>query len=541
MRTLTLTLILAVSFAQAALADTSPWGIPTESEIREHQSSSAKEAAKEVKNKAVVDIRQLQKINKTLPVPDSGEPASPKAGTKPSTPSPAPVAAVAPGEASAKPVPEKQQALGTSYPAPPAPPKRMDTPWVVNSQNGIYKWNHSNWEQMPGLAKDIGAGPDGSVWVIGVDPMPGGFGIYKWDGRTWTKNPEGGATRIDVDHRGMPWVVNNAGSIYRWNGRAWDELPGKASDIGIGPDGSVWVIGVDSMPGGFGIYRWNGGAWAKNPGGGAIRIDVDHQGMPWVLNNAGSIYRWNGRAWDELPGKARDIGLGISRALVIGINHVYGGFGIYEWKGNDWGNIPGGAVGVTVAGSGRPDSVLKSGSLKPASLARPDAGPDAGPDARPDAGPVNFGFETGTLEGWNKTGTAFDHQPTFGDNPTARHRGQPSKHRGNFWIGGFENRPTPASPAGSVQGDGPQGTLVSQPFVISDTSLEFLIGGGCDMGKVRVELLVDGKAVKKATGKCRETLSPVKWDVSAFQGRSAQVRIVDQSSGGWGHINFDGL
>ena len=35
----------------------------------------------------------------------------------------------------------------------------------------------------------------------------------------------------------------------------------------------------------------------------------------------------------------------------------------------------------------------------------------------------NNDFETGDLTDWEKEGTAFDFQPTWGDNPTARNRG----------------------------------------------------------------------------------------------------------------------
>ena len=51
---------------------------------------------------------------------------------------------------------------------------------------------------------------------------------------------------------------------------------------------------------------------------------------------------------------------------------------------------------------------------------------------------ITWDFETGNLYGWTKSGTAFNFQPTYGDNPTARRRGQPSNHQGQYWIGGFE-------------------------------------------------------------------------------------------------------
>ncbi|MCX5819404.1 MAG: hypothetical protein NT047_05785 [Deltaproteobacteria bacterium] len=154
-------------------------------------------------------------------------------------------------------------------------------------------------------------------------------------------------------------------------------------------------------------------------------------------------------------------------------------------------------------------------------------------------GRITWDFETGDLRGWVKTGDAFNFQPTYGDNPTARNRGQASKHQGQYWIGGYEKRMRASDPAGQVQGDGPQGTLTSDTFTISRPSMNFLLGGGCDINAERVELLIDGQVVFKATGKCTETMERMSWDVSQYQGRSAEVRLIDASGGGWGHINFD--
>jgi len=102
----------------------------------------------------------------------------------------------------------------------------------------------------------------------------------------------------------------------------------------------------------------------------------------------------------------------------------------------------------------------------------------------------NFDFERG-IDGWKRTGTVFNNQPTFGDNPTARNRGEPSNHQGDWWIGGYENRPSKAAKAGAIQGDGPRGTLTSSRFRITGGTISFRIGGGCDMTVVRAELLLD--------------------------------------------------
>jgi levanase len=54
-----------------------------------------------------------------------------------------------------------------------------------------------------------------------------------------------------------------------------------------------------------------------------------------------------------------------------------------------------------------------------------------------------------------------------------------------------------------------------------------------------VDLVVDGEVARSATGRDSETLDWVAWDVRDLAGRTAQLRFVDRSSGGWGHILAD--
>ena len=149
-----------------------------------------------------------------------------------------------------------------------------------------------------------------------------------------------------------------------------------------------------------------------------------------------------------------------------------------------------------------------------------------------------FDFEQG-LSGWTLTGTAFNSQPTYGDNPTARKRGQPSRHKGDWWIGTFEYRPSPSHPGGGTQGDGLLGTMTSPSFFIGGHTIRFLIGGGCTIARNRAELIVEGNVVLQATGRCNESMNERSWDVTGYKQKEAQVRLVDSWSEGWGHINFD--
>lgn len=153
-------------------------------------------------------------------------------------------------------------------------------------------------------------------------------------------------------------------------------------------------------------------------------------------------------------------------------------------------------------------------------------------------------FEEGNLRGWEATGTAFSHQPTLDDNPTARGRQQPSNHQGRYWIGTYENyQGQQRQKPGNVQGDEPVGTLTSMAFTIPRGVLEFLVGGGNDFN-TRVELLIqdplEGTSRSNyASGLNSETMRRVTWDLTPYAGKTGRIRIVDNASGPWGHINAD--
>ena len=164
----------------------------------------------------------------------------------------------------------------------------------------------------------------------------------------------------------------------------------------------------------------------------------------------------------------------------------------------------------------------------------------------------NNDFETGDLTDWEKDGEAFDFQPTWGDNPTARNRGQPSQHQGDWWLGLYEKYQGPdigkklGQNPGGTQGDGPQGTLTSIEFTIVGKTMNFLIGGGNhpwkdDPGPCSVNLEINGKVELTATGNATETMIRVEWDLSGLSGETAQIVVVDENSGGWGHPNFDDI
>jgi sucrose-6-phosphate hydrolase SacC (GH32 family) len=96
------------------------------------------------------------------------------------------------------------------------------------------------------------------------------------------------------------------------------------------------------------------------------------------------------------------------------------------------------------------------------------------------------------------------------------------------------------------KGDQSIGTLDSPPFTIARRYINFLIGGGKNGTDTAINLLVEGKAVRTATGPNdkpggSERLDWQTWDVSELEGKTARIQIVDRATGGWGHINVDDI
>src|SRR5207249_603479 len=94
----------------------------------------------------------------------------------------------------------------------------------------------------------------------------------------------------------------------------------------------------------------------------------------------------------------------------------------------------------------------------------------------------------------------------------------------------------------TVEGrDAALGTLTSPPFVIERNYVTFLIGGGAHKDRTCMNLLVDGKPVRSATGENDNHMKPMSWDVRRWTGMTARLQIVDNASEGWGNIGVDNI
>lgn len=133
-------------------------------------------------------------------------------------------------------------------------------------------------------------------------------------------------------------------------------------------------------------------------------------------------------------------------------------------------------------------------------------------------------FETGDFGSWKATDTAFQKGPASGDLLTKLE---------------IENAAGSGVASSEIEGDAPQGTLTSPAFKIERDYISFRIAGGNYERHTCLNLLVDAKIVRSATGWNSDRLVTQSWDVRPWAGQPAQIQIVDEASGSWGHLNVD--
>lgn len=136
-------------------------------------------------------------------------------------------------------------------------------------------------------------------------------------------------------------------------------------------------------------------------------------------------------------------------------------------------------------------------------------------------------FEKFPEKRWEGEGDAFAVNPFGGKNSP----------NGTSFGGGLGQSFASSNSAGTEEGKQNRGRLLSKPFSIQRDYIHFLISGGSK--GVSVQLLVDGKAARTATGNRDGEFRPAQWDVREFRGRQARIELKDDASDDWGYVAAD--
>ncbi len=87
--------------------------------------------------------------------------------------------------------------------------------------------------------------------------------------------------------------------------------------------------------------------------------------------------------------------------------------------------------------------------------------------------------------------------------------------------------------------DGQTGVIVSPFFVPEGGPMKFRVGGGGGDSTYAALCTADGNEVQFARGSNDQVMQEAAWDLSPYAGKKMFIKVVDQSTGGWGHITVD--
>ena len=140
------------------------------------------------------------------------------------------------------------------------------------------------------------------------------------------------------------------------------------------------------------------------------------------------------------------------------------------------------------------------------------------------AGELFEDFENGYGE-WTVEGAAFGNQPANG---TLADQQEVMGYTGAALANSFLN------------GDGTTGKLISPEFIIDHAFINFQIGGGSSGNELGLRVVVDGEAIQSVASSSDSEI--MQWrgvEVSQYRGQTAHIEIVDEATGGWGHVLVD--
>jgi len=148
---------------------------------------------------------------------------------------------------------------------------------------------------------------------------------------------------------------------------------------------------------------------------------------------------------------------------------------------------------------------------------------------------ASFDFESGKLAPWKIVEGEFGH--IVGSRDQFFGKGGTYNKQGNYYLTTLE--PSATAPKGM---DAQTGVIVSPLFIPKGGQMTFRVGGGSGANTYVALCAAGGKEVLHARGVNSQVMQQkASWDLAPYAGKEMFLRIVDKSTGGWGHITVDNV
>jgi kumamolisin len=195
------------------------------------------------------------------------------------------------------------------------------------------------WIPLPGLAHDVGAGPDGTLWALGTAASAGIRPLFRSSPLGWLPVPGAYGNALAVAPDGTPWLADAGGVIRAWDGTAWREHPGRATSLAITRDGTLWIVAPADDGQDGAVRRWNGSTFAPT-GASARHVRAGPAGPPLLLTGHGEALRSRGTDWSLVARNAADIAADVG-GRIWAVSRTGGRIWCLDALDASWREVPG--------------------------------------------------------------------------------------------------------------------------------------------------------------------------------------------------------
>ncbi len=283
--------------------------------------------------------------------------------------------------------------------------------WIALAGGGVARWADGRLEALPGTARELAIGQDGTVLAI---DQAGALQRWMPSSRSWEPEPSpGDLVAIALGPQNVPWAATATGAILtraalterpvridsgageggitfgkrKLAGRLgsagaaralrrasvvalnpesrvtdpapfeWIDTLANAASLAIAQEGSVFALDA-----GGAIGRWSNQQRRFTPYPGTFaKIAVEADGNLWGVNSLGRVFRRDAADWRQIGGTASDLGIGVGGQIFA--TTATGALFRYDRTSDSLLPLPGILFSVVVAPDGVPWGLLQDGTV----------------------------------------------------------------------------------------------------------------------------------------------------------------------------------
>jgi len=137
--------------------------------------------------------------------------------------------------------------------------------WATADDYGVFRYADGKWSNVIGLAREVSVGPDGTAWILTMDPGLGGYELYAASpgGRFHRVQPLGQGVHIAAAGDKQVWLSRDGGGLRLLLNGKYRSRPGKVTALTSNDNGEAWAIAASFNGTKNIVIHWNGRGWKE--------------------------------------------------------------------------------------------------------------------------------------------------------------------------------------------------------------------------------------------------------------------------------------